>query len=94
MFLLIYPASILAIFFLGSLLWGVRGAIVCFTAVPVIGFVIGSIWPPAMIFWGLPLQTMQTVFAIVAAVGWASVLIWLLGFPAAAIGIALRRRKP
>ncbi len=92
MSLLIYPASILAIFFLCSLLWGMRGAIVCFAAVPAIGFVLGSIWPPAMVFWGLPLDSVQTVFAIVAAVGWASVMIWLLGFPAAAIGIALRRK--
>jgi hypothetical protein len=85
----IWILAVFSIYLFSSIFWGVRGAIVCFAAVPVIGLVSGLMWPPEMDFLGRKLDMTGKVFAVVAGVGWGSVLVWMLGFPAAAIGVAL-----
>jgi hypothetical protein len=85
----IWILAVFAIYLFSSMFWGVRGAIVCFAAMPIIGLAFGLIFPPEMDFLGRKLDMVGKVFAIVAGAGWGSVFVWMVGFPAAAIGLAL-----
>jgi hypothetical protein len=93
---LLVPALFAAFFLAGSLCWGMRGAIICFLLPPVTAFVIGIyiIVHHDQFVW-LGSWRAQILHLVARAFGGPYlfvVIIWMIGFPAAALGLWLRGR--
>jgi hypothetical protein len=94
----IVPALVVAFYLVGSLCWGMRGAIICFLLPPAASFLIGVY----MIVRGVPGIAWKVI-------GWSTmvehliagsfggpylfvVMTWMIGFPSAALGLWVRGR--
>lgn len=98
----IVPTAIVAFYLLGSLFWGMRGAIICFLLPPAASLLVGTIYtlvrsgdPVAWQYATHPpwLATIQHLIA--GSFGGAYlfvVMAWMIGFPVAAVGVWLQGR--
>jgi hypothetical protein len=94
----IVPALVLAFYLVGSLYWGMRGAIICFLLPPAASFLIGvyTIVRGADRFaWKLTSWSALLEYLIAGSFGGPYlfvVMAWMIGFPSAAVGLWLRGR--
>src|SRR5215475_6723711 len=90
----IVPVLVAAFYLVGSLLWGMRGAIICFLLPPAASFLIGVymiVHGVDRIAWKLALIE----YLIAGSFGGPYlfvVMAWIIGFPSAAVGLWLRGR--
>jgi hypothetical protein len=94
----ILPALVVAFFLVGSLCWGIRGAIICFLLPPGALFLIGVytiMRGVDRIAWKLTNWAEPIGHLIAGSFGGPYlfvVMAWLIGFPSAAVGLWLRGR--
>jgi hypothetical protein len=74
------------------MLGGIRGALACFAAAPIIWLALFcTIWNSDVDFWGRKWDTLEWIYSLIFATGFGSILVWMVGFPAVAIGLTLGR---
>ena len=94
----IVPVLVAAFYLVGSLLWGMRGAITCFLLPPAASFLIGVYMIMRgvdRIAWKLTSWMALIEHVIAGSFGGAYlfvVMAWMIGFPSAAVGLWLRAR--
>jgi hypothetical protein len=94
----IVPALVVAFYLVGSLCWGMRGAIICFLLPPAASFLIGVymiVRGVDRIAWKLTSWLALIEYLIAGSFGGPFlfvVMAWLIGFPSAAVGLWLRGR--
>ena len=98
----IAPTLIVAFYLLGSLFWGMRGAIICFVLPPTASLVVGTYYTLShrgdliarkLISSDSWLATIG--YLIAGSFGGAHLfvaVVWMIGFPSAAVGLWLHRR--
>jgi hypothetical protein len=94
----IAPALVVAFYLVGSLCWGVRGAVICFLLPPAASFLIGIYVITRgvdQIAWKLTSWFALIEYVIAGSFGGPYrfvVMVWMIGFPSAALGLWLRER--
>ena len=83
----IVPALVVAFYFVGSLCWGMRGAIICFLLPPAASFLIGvymNVHGVVQIAWKLTNWLALIEYLIAGSFGGPYlfvVMAWMIGFP-------------
>ena len=92
------PALVIAFYFVGSLCWGIRGAITCFLLPPAASLLIGGymmLRGVDRIAWKLTSWSALIEHLIAGSFGGPYlfvVMAWMIGFPSAAIGLWLHSK--
>lgn len=92
------PALVIAFYFVGSLCWGIRGAITCFLLPPAVSLLIGvymMLRGVDRIAWKLTSWSALIEHLIAGSFGGPYlfvVMAWMIGFPSAAIGLWLHSK--
>jgi hypothetical protein len=92
------PALVVAFYLVGSLCWGMRGAIICFLLPPAASFLIGVymlVRGVDLIVWKATGWVTSIEYLIAGSFGGPYlfvVMAWMIGFPSAAVGLWLRGR--
>ena len=92
----IVPALVVAFYLVGSLCWGMRGAIICFLLPPAASFLFGVymiVHDVDRIAWKLTSWLALIKYLIVGSFGGAYLFVavaWMIGFPSVAVGLWLR----
>jgi hypothetical protein len=94
----IVPALVVAFYLVGSLCWGMRGAIICFLLPSAASFLVGVymiVRGIDRIAWKLTSWLALIEYLIAGSFGGPFlfvVMAWMIGFPSAAVGLWLRGR--
>ena len=95
---LFVPALVVAFYLVGSLCWGMRGAIICFLLPPAASFLIGLYMIAHgvdRIAWKVTSWPSLIRYLIAGSFGGPYLFVimaWMIGFPGAALGLWLRGR--
>ena len=91
-------ALVVAFYLVGSLYWGMRGAIICFLLPPAASFLIGVymiVLNADRFAWKLTSWSALLEYLIAGSFGGPYLFVvvaWMIGFPSAAVGLWLRGR--